>query len=49
MKCERCSEDGIGHNEDGVFLCEDCLFEEQCQANGLGPDERQHGDDWMDQ
>jgi hypothetical protein len=32
-KCERCSEDGVGYNEDGEFLCGDCLFEEQCEAN----------------
>lgn len=27
-KCERCSEPHIGCNEDGIFLCEDCMFEE---------------------
>lgn len=27
-KCCRCSEHGVGYNEDGDFLCEDCMFEE---------------------
>lgn len=32
-KCERCSEPGIAYNDDGDWLCEDCLFEEQIEAN----------------
>lgn len=28
MKCDECPEPGIGYSEDGVFLCEDCLFED---------------------
>lgn len=27
-KCARCSEDGVGYNDDGDMLCEDCMFEE---------------------
>lgn len=30
--CSKCEERGIGFNDDGVFLCEDCLFEEQVGA-----------------
>lgn len=26
--CEKCEEPGIGFNDDGEFLCEDCAFEE---------------------
>ena len=26
--CEKCDQDGIGHTDDGDFLCEDCLFEQ---------------------
>lgn len=26
-KCEKCSEKGIGFNDDGEWLCEDCMFE----------------------
>lgn len=25
--CEQCDENGVGFNDDGEFLCEDCLFE----------------------
>lgn len=32
-KCERCPEPGIACNDDGHWLCEDCLFEEQCQRD----------------
>lgn len=32
-KCERCDQEGIGFNDDGAFLCEDCLFEEQCEED----------------
>lgn len=35
-RCERCRQDGIGFNEDGVFLCEDCLFEEAVEQT-MGP------------
>lgn len=31
-RCERCSEPGIAHNDDGDWLCEDCLFQEACEA-----------------
>lgn len=27
-ECEKCVCDGIGWSEDGVWLCEDCLFEQ---------------------
>lgn len=30
-QCDRCSEPGIGYNDDGVFLCEDCIFEEAAE------------------
>ena len=26
--CKRCEEPGVGFNDDGDFLCEDCMFEE---------------------
>ena len=32
-KCERCNEPGVAFNDDGEFLCEDCLFEEMCEYN----------------
>lgn len=28
--CDQCDEPGVGFNEDGDFLCEDCLFDERC-------------------
>lgn len=43
-KCERCIEPGVAYNEDGVWLCEDCLFEEQCDKGWDDLD-----DDWDDQ
>ena len=30
--CDRCEEQAVGFNDDGEFLCEDCLFEEACTA-----------------
>lgn len=30
--CDRCDEPGVGYNEDGDFLCEDCMFEEFVEA-----------------
>lgn len=27
LQCECCKGPGMGFNEDGEFLCEDCLFE----------------------
>ena len=36
-KCERCESDAIGFNEDGVALCEDCIFEESCR-NAFPPE-----------
>ena len=27
-KCDQCEEDAIGFSDEGVALCEDCLFEE---------------------
>ena len=27
--CSKCTERGIGFNDDGEFLCEDCLFDKQ--------------------
>ncbi len=27
-KCSRCSEDGVGYNDHGDMLCEDCMFDE---------------------
>lgn len=29
--CDRCSEEGIGFDDDGTFLCEDCLFEQMME------------------
>jgi hypothetical protein len=26
-QCEQCDEPGVGYNDDGEFLCEDCMFE----------------------
>lgn len=30
--CERCEDEGIGFDEDGHFLCPDCIFEAQMKA-----------------
>lgn len=27
FKCDQCDERGIGCNDDGDYLCEDCMFE----------------------
>lgn len=27
-ECRRCREPAVGYNDNGEFLCEDCLFEE---------------------
>lgn len=27
-ECKHCQEPGIGYNDDGELLCEDCLFDE---------------------
>jgi hypothetical protein len=29
-ECEKCEDDAIGYNDDGVALCEDCMFEWFC-------------------
>lgn len=35
QRCESCrDEDAIGFNDDGKALCEDCLFEWQCEEFG---------------
>ena len=26
-ECRGCTQDGVGFNDDGTFMCEDCLFE----------------------
>lgn len=31
QRCEKCSEMGIGFNDDGEWLCEDCHFEDLCK------------------
>jgi hypothetical protein len=41
-KCEKCSAPGVGFNDDGEFLCEDCLFEHACDA--LTTDPSDNGD-----
>lgn len=30
-QCEKCDEPGVGYNDDGRWLCEDCLFEWACE------------------
>jgi hypothetical protein len=27
-ECKNCQEPGVGYNDDGEFLCEDCLLDE---------------------
>lgn len=29
--CEKCQEPGIGFNDDGEWLCEDCHFDDLCE------------------
>lgn len=29
--CEKCGDSAIGFNDDGEFLCQDCLFEATCE------------------
>ena len=32
-ECRGCEQDGVGYNDDGVFMCEDCLFEWAVEQN----------------
>ena len=36
-QCERCEEPAITVNEDNNALCEDCIFEETCEAMFADP------------
>lgn len=31
-ECERCTEPGVGFNEGGDWLCEDCIVDEAIEA-----------------
>lgn len=37
--CDRCDQPGVGYNEDGDFLCEDCIADELIDAT-FGDGER---------
>jgi hypothetical protein len=44
-KCDKCGYPAVAYNEDGNFLCEDCLFEEQCWKDFPPEDELDEGDE----
>lgn len=29
--CELCGDEGVGFDDDGRFLCADCMFDEACR------------------
>lgn len=31
VECDNCNERGVGFNDEGEWLCEDCMFEWACE------------------